>query len=108
MKEANEVRDLSQGGTADGTARLDSLSFHLSKMIEAGDRADGIVKRVKPQLAIAEAKAQQLRRMIADCEKQCKAKVTKTSGIMIGGLPAIAGVDLKKPVPLDEHKLDFD
>ncbi len=63
----------------------------LGTLVDVGERFKKIDAELAAQEKLLAAQAQELRRQIADCEKQCQGKVTKTSGIKLGGLPALSG-----------------
>jgi hypothetical protein len=90
------------------TAEAESAQ-QLGSLVDVGDRFGQIDKYLAAQEKLLTAQAQELRRAIAECEKQCKGKVTKTSGIALGGLPALSGAGTPSPGSATSFpKLPFD
>ena len=85
-------------------ARLDGLAKALGDLIENDNVRNETLSAHDKLIQKAENMAQQLRQAVADCEEQCSAG-TKTTGIKVGGLPAIKGADTALPewkgMPID-------
>lgn len=96
-------KDIKQDDTKK-EARLDGFAKALGELIENDNKRNEALSLYDQQIQKSENIAQQLRKAVADCEKQCGAG-TKKTGIKLGGLPAITGADSALPawggVPVD-------
>ena len=77
-------------------ARLDGFAKALGSLVENDKGRDEQLEKISKKIKVAENMAQRLRKAVADCEKQCGGGI-KTTGIGVGGLPAITGADTSLP-----------
>lgn len=105
FSDAEDVRKRAARNKASvGDSTSKGKSVLVASLLEMADAFKALERELRRQEKLLAAEAQKLRRMIADCEKQCKDKVIKTSGIRLGGLPILAGTD---PKTLPDFKEDF-